>query len=187
MSSLYCNAHPDMKKVWQTSFDQCHKYYHQPKVPAMVYIPFFQLIKVKCNGHDSVVNSQIHLIMRTTIGSQKAIGGELTLQGYFTDKWFIQHLAPDKSDQQLSHLYLGVATYIHAVTRTPQYHYARLHQRRNKGRMNPTPIQTWQVETVPTNAIGPPTAIADWILVCRYTDVAPNKRSGDPVDQTSVC
>ena len=111
-------THTEMQKTSKTAFEECQKYYHQRKVPAMVYIPFVRLMKAICDGRDPTVNSQMHPAAQAAVDSQVAIGGKLTLPGYLTDKWFeaIQLLAPDKSDQKLSHLYLGLWQHIFRPT-----------------------------------------------------------------------
>ena len=60
------------------------------------------------------VHEKIPPMITAAIISQQNLGAEFTLRGYLTNEWFyaMKHFSPDKPDQKLSHLYIGLWKHI---------------------------------------------------------------------------
>ena len=99
-----------MNKARVRAFKQCEQYYHQHKIPALVYVPFLKLIRSVCNRRAPVLHDRPHPAVRTAVIAQEKIGWELTLRGYLSREWFraIQKLSPSRCDQKMAHLIRGL-------------------------------------------------------------------------------
>ena len=101
---------PDMRRTQTSSFKLLKTYYHEHKIPAMVYIPFLRMCKAACNFENFIWHDKSAPEIKQATDSQQVLGGEFLLQGYLTPDWLeaIRRHHPDKPEQCMTHLYLGL-------------------------------------------------------------------------------
>jgi hypothetical protein len=108
MHMLQCTS-PAMQQNRKSAFKSLEKYYHQHKIPALVYIPFIRICHAACEIWEPNLGPlppEIH----KAVTAQQELGGEFTLRGYLTADWItaLQSQGINKVESKLNHMYLGL-------------------------------------------------------------------------------
>ena len=103
---------PDARRTRKATFKLLEGYYHEHKVPPLVYIPFLRMIKGTCDDEEITWRGRMPPQVRAAITKQSAMHSEFMLRGYLVTEWLsaIKAITPDKPDQKLVHLHLGLWT-----------------------------------------------------------------------------
>ena len=65
-----------MKRTRKASFQLLKEYYHQYKIPAVVYIPFLKMRKATCELEELKWHDPLSPVVRKAIESQQTLGKE---------------------------------------------------------------------------------------------------------------
>ena len=106
-----CN-HKEARNTRKQAFQQLERYYHQHKIPPLIYVPIVKLLRSACRPGGLIFDMPTVPELATAIKSQRVLGDDFILRGYLVKDWIPALLlyTKDKPDQKLKHIFHGIWT-----------------------------------------------------------------------------